>query len=46
MAKTLLITDDALIIREIIKDTAEEAGWDGIVLKGPSYRVTTDNDAR
>ena len=28
MAGTLLITDDALIIREIIKDTAEQAGWE------------------
>ena len=28
MAKTLLITDDALIIREIIKDIATEAGWE------------------
>ncbi|MEE8452814.1 MAG: response regulator [Thermoguttaceae bacterium] len=28
MAKTLLITDDALIIREIIKDAAEIAGWE------------------
>ncbi len=27
MAKTLLIVDDALIIREIIKDTAIAAGW-------------------
>ena len=28
MAKTLLITDDALIIREIIKDVALDAGWE------------------
>lgn len=28
MAKTLLITDDALIIREIIKDVATAAGWE------------------
>jgi len=28
MAKTLLITDDALIIREIIKDIALNAGWE------------------
>ncbi len=28
MAKTLLIVDDALIIREIIKDTAIAAGWE------------------
>jgi two-component system chemotaxis response regulator CheY len=27
MAKTLLITDDALIIREMIKDVALAAGW-------------------
>jgi two-component system, chemotaxis family, chemotaxis protein CheY len=27
MPGTLLITDDAAIIREIIKDTAAEAGW-------------------
>ena len=27
MAKTLLIVDDALIIREILKDTAIAAGW-------------------
>ena len=27
MAKTLLITDDALIIREMIKDAAISAGW-------------------
>ena len=28
MSKKLLITDDALIIREIIKDTAQSAGWE------------------
>lgn len=28
MAKTLLITDDALIIREMIKDVATAAGWE------------------
>ena len=28
MTKKLLVVDDALIIREIIKDTAVEAGWD------------------
>ncbi len=28
MAKTLLITDDAMIIREIIKDLATSAGWE------------------
>jgi two-component system, chemotaxis family, chemotaxis protein CheY len=28
MSKRLLVTDDALIIREIIKDTATEAGWE------------------
>ena len=28
MAKTLLVTDDALIIREIIKDAATGAGWE------------------
>jgi len=28
MAKTLLVTDDALIIREMIKDTASAAGWE------------------
>ncbi len=27
MTRTLLITDDALIIREMIKDLAREAGW-------------------
>ncbi|MBN2473891.1 MAG: response regulator [Pirellulales bacterium] len=27
MAKTLLIVDDALIIRELIKDAATDAGW-------------------
>ncbi len=27
MAKTLLVTDDALIIREMIKDAATAAGW-------------------
>lgn len=27
MARTLLITDDALIIRTIIRNTAEQAGW-------------------
>lgn len=27
MARTLLVTDDALIIREIIKSTAHEHGW-------------------
>lgn len=28
MANTLLVTDDALIIREMIKDTAIQAGWE------------------
>ncbi len=28
MSKTLLVTDDALIIREMIKDVAQEAGWE------------------
>jgi len=28
MAGTLLVTDDALIVREIIKDTASAAGWE------------------
>jgi two-component system chemotaxis response regulator CheY len=28
MAKTLLITDDAMIIRQIIKDMATTAGWE------------------
>lgn len=28
MAKTLLVTDDALIIREMIKDAAISAGWE------------------
>lgn len=28
MSKKLLIIDDALIIRTIIKDTASNAGWD------------------
>lgn len=28
MSKRLLIADDAMIIREIIKDRAQEAGWD------------------
>ncbi len=28
MAKTLLVTDDAMIIRELIKDAATEAGWE------------------
>jgi two-component system chemotaxis response regulator CheY len=28
MSRKLLITDDALIIRTIIRDTAVEAGWD------------------
>ena len=28
MAKRLLVTDDAEIMREIIKDTAKEAGWE------------------
>ena len=27
MSKTLLVTDDALIIREMIKDAAQNAGW-------------------
>lgn len=27
MTKRILVADDALIIREIIKDTATEAGW-------------------
>jgi two-component system chemotaxis response regulator CheY len=28
MARTLLITDDAMIIRQIIKDMATSAGWE------------------
>ncbi len=28
MTRTLLVTDDAPIIREIIKDTAAQAGWE------------------
>lgn len=28
MAKTLLITDDAMIIREMIKDAARAGGWE------------------
>ena len=28
MTRTLLVTDDAPIIREIIKDTATQAGWE------------------
>lgn len=28
MSKRLLVTDDAVIMREIIKDTAREAGWE------------------
>ncbi|MFZ5831415.1 MAG: response regulator [Planctomycetota bacterium] len=28
MSKRLLVTDDALIIRELIKDTARKAGWE------------------
>ena len=28
MRRTLLVTDDAMIIREIIKDMATAAGWD------------------
>jgi two-component system, chemotaxis family, chemotaxis protein CheY len=28
MTKRLLVTDDAVIMREIIKDTAREAGWE------------------
>jgi len=28
MARTLLVTDDAMIIRQIIKDTATTAGWE------------------
>jgi two-component system chemotaxis response regulator CheY len=28
MSKRLLVTDDALIIREIIKDAAKSAGWE------------------
>ena len=28
MAKTLLVADDALIIREMIKDAARDAGWE------------------
>ena len=27
MSKTLLVTDDAMIIREMIKDAAQDAGW-------------------
>lgn len=28
MSKKLLVTDDALIIREMIKDTAQKKGWE------------------
>jgi two-component system chemotaxis response regulator CheY len=28
MSKRLLVTDDAIIIREIIKDAAQSAGWE------------------
>ena len=28
MSKRLLVTDDAIIIREMIKETAVEAGWE------------------
>jgi len=28
MARTLLVTDDAMIIRQIIKDMAAKAGWE------------------
>ncbi len=28
MARTLLVTDDAIIIREIVKDAALSAGWE------------------
>jgi two-component system chemotaxis response regulator CheY len=28
MARTLLITDDAIIIRAMIRDAAEDAGWE------------------
>lgn len=28
MARTLLVTDDAMIIRQIIKDMATKAGWE------------------
>ncbi|MCH8922452.1 MAG: response regulator [Planctomycetes bacterium] len=28
MSKTLLVTDDALIIREMIKEAATDAGWE------------------
>ena len=28
MTKTLLVVDDALIIREIVKETAIDAGWE------------------
>lgn len=28
MSNTLLVTDDAMIIREIIKETASDAGWE------------------
>jgi len=27
MSKTLLVTDDAMIMREMIKDAAQESGW-------------------
>ena len=30
MARTLLVTDDAMIIRQIIKDMAAKAGWEVI----------------
>ncbi len=34
MARTLLVADDALIIRQIIKDMAASAGW--TVVGGPA----------
>ena len=34
MTKTLLVADDALIIREMIKDAAREAGWEIVAEAG------------
>ena len=42
MTKTLLVTDDAVIIREMIKDTAREAGWE-IVAEAGNGREAVDH---
>ena len=41
MSKTLLIVDDALIIREMVKDAAREAGWE-IVGEATDGQVAID----